>query len=162
MPVSVLKKLALGFSAILVQIIGPVFLSINWILASFMTALLGASLWIYGYNGKVLIFVIIFSFLLSVEILGFFSYRHKKLFQHMWPHVLSVIARVFWIIFAATGLYDLIFYEQVWSFSAKLALGLDLWLLAYNLIFIIFGVLFCRKKFRDYFLNERWGEEASE
>lgn len=159
---AILKRSALGFLVILVYIFGQIFLSINAVFAFLMTTFLGAGLWIYGYNGKVLLYVLIFSFLLSVEILEFFSYWRKNLFQRLWPHILSIIARILWIVFAAIGVYELVFNEVSWELPDKISFGIDLWLLAYNLPFFIFSAVLCWKKYRDFFLKERWGEEFRE
>ena len=150
-----LKKLALGFS---VYVFLPIFFSVNLVISFLIVALFTVSFFDYGYDKAVFIYFFVFSFLLASELASFFSFRLKNLFQRLWPNILGVVARACWVVFAAIGLYDILFYDLAWNFADKTALSLDLWLLAYNLPFLVLNIFLCRKKYRNFIL-ENWDGE---
>lgn len=145
-----LKKIVLGF---LTYILAPTFCSINIILALFMAGWLGIGLFTLGYNGEIFIYFLIFFFLIVAEIIEILFWNAKNLLKYLWPNILNITARTFWVIFASTGLYELIFNEGLWSFAAKVSLSIDLWILVYNLPVAILHIILCRKKYREYLIK---------
>mgnify|MGYP001573712275 CR=1 FL=1 len=143
-----LRTIAVFFASFFVS----VFFSVNIVLALLMVAGLGIGLLTYGYDWKIFLYFLVFTFLFSVEIIKILSLNRKNLLKRLWPHILNVVAGFVWIIFAATGLYNIIFSEseEMLISAYKFTLGLDLWILAYNLPVLIFSAILCRKKYREY------------